>query len=239
MKLNLFLLSFLISNFAFGQNINFGINAEFGVNTVVGNHERNLDPRSDLVDKTNHLSSGFTSGFTLGYEWNNGFKIEADIFIDKREYETRFKSLNQEELSLIDQYKLNYISFPVKIGYNFGEKVNYFVNLGLMPSKLRTLKNEFFTFNDTLVASSGALVLSPVKSKTDIGGIIEIGANFKIIDKIKLITSIYYYESFSKMYGNLEEQLSINFPDVISDERRWRKFSVRLGIRYYLKTRKK
>lgn len=146
--------------------------------------------------------SGLAVGLTYEYFIDKHFSLGADLIYDQRGFNVRDTILNYSgNPNLIDQinkvdYRFNYISVPIKTGFNVGENLYGFVYLGLCPSLLidATTKTQTFNLDGTSIGSEQGDVFEQM-SEFDFSGIFEIGGGYKFKQRYWLFTS------FSYQYG--------------------------------------
>jgi hypothetical protein len=146
--------------------------------------------------------SGLAVGLTYEYFIDKHFSLGADLIYDQRGFNFRDTILNysgnpnlNDQINKVD-YQFNYISVPIKTGFNVGNNLYGFVSLGLCPSLLidATTKSHTFNLDGTFTGSEKGDVFEQM-SKFDFTGIFEIGGGYKFKQRYWLFTS------FSYQYG--------------------------------------
>jgi hypothetical protein len=146
--------------------------------------------------------SGLAVGLTYEYFIDKHFSLGADLIYDQRGFNFRDTILNysgnpnlNDQINKVD-YQFNYISVPIKTGFNVGNNLYGFVSLGLCPSLLidATTKSHTFNLDGTFTGLEKGDVFEQM-SKFDFTGIFEIGGGYKFKQRYWLFTS------FSYQYG--------------------------------------
>jgi hypothetical protein len=78
------------------------------------------------------------------------------------------------------EYKFNYISLPIKLGYNIGNKIHAFGNIGVVPSFLlnSSIKSPGL-FTSQAVLTHRIDNITSISRRFDVGGLIEFGGGVK------------------------------------------------------------
>jgi hypothetical protein len=145
-------------------------------------------------DTKNRVS--YIRGLTYEYLLNNSFSLSADLLLDLRgfHYEvpmyddlghpTGYSGTTREDFA--------YLSFPLKAGYNIGDNLYGYVNLGVIPAIL---------LNSVVTIPIGSLLGDRTYNnysnnrKFDISALIELGGGYSISERIRLCTSISFQNS--------------------------------------------
>lgn len=176
--------------------------------------------------------SGLAAGLTYEYFIDKHFSLGADLIYDQRGFNFRDTILNYsgnpdltDQINKVD-YRFNYISVPIKTGFNVGENLYGFVSLGLCPSLLidATTKNHTFNLDGTFIGSEKGEVFEQM-SKFDFTGIFEIGGGYKFKQRYWLFTSFSYQYGIFTFYS---PTYSTN------GENRHRGTTLSLGLKYGL-----
>ncbi len=146
---------------------------------------------------------GLLSGLNYEYLSSKGFSIGADLLYNQQGF--KLKCAFTDELgNSIGNFELkfnyDYFSFPVKVGYTFGNKFKAFGKIGVVPSFLIKAE-EVFPIPDMQgnVSRYETQNVTSDITKIDIGGLIEIGAEYGIIDNIDLFSSVIGRKSITKI----------------------------------------
>lgn len=149
--------------------------------------------------------TGLAVGLTYDYTFKKYFSAGADIIYNQRGFSLDWPLVDNQGnyigRDMTYNYNYDYITLPLKAGFNYGKKFYGFINLGVTPSVLVSAKVK----NPIFIEENGALVPTHyVKTnvfqdmkKFDIGGFAEIGAGYKIKERYWLYSSVSYQHSFT------------------------------------------
>jgi len=203
-----------------GQNHFIGV--ESGVN-------RTNVAAKNIFDNEN-FRTGLNIGITYDYIFKNHFSAGADIVYNQRGFTSDINFTDflgnptgqKETLS----FYYDYLTVPLKVGYNYGTTFYSFANIGLTPSVLLDAK----TIIPVIGLAESVLFRERynVKNKVnqfDIGGILEIGGGYKFKDRLWGVLSFSYRHSLTTFTN------STYFPD---SKARHYGVTVNLGLKYAL-----
>ena len=91
------------------------------------------------------------------------------------------------------QFNYDYLSLPVKAGYQLGEKFHGFLNLGVVPSILVDAETIIENMN---TGKSESYSQTDRVNKFDLAALLELGAGFKIKERYNFFASAGYQNSF-------------------------------------------
>jgi hypothetical protein len=177
-----------------GQNHLLGVKGSVGranvssSNFIINNHYRNslaIGLTYDCLFKKH-----FSVGGELSY---NQFGFTNDIiYMDEVGTPTGEKATNR--------YNYDYLSIPLKVGFNYGTTVYGFANLGLINSILVDAKTILpaIDFNGIVIPEETLNVTDRV-NRFDIGGFVEIGGGCKFKERYWLFTSFSFQHSFTSI----------------------------------------
>ncbi len=176
--------------------------------------------------------SGLSGGFTYEYLIDKHFSLGADLIYDQRGFNLRDTLLNysgnpnlRDQINKVD-YLFNYISVPIKTGFNVGDNLYGFISLGLCPSILvdAKTKTRMFNLDGTSIGSERGDVFEQM-SKFDFAGIFEIGGGYKFKHRCWLFTSFSYQYGIFTYYS----------PTYLTNgENRHKGTTLSLGLKYGL-----
>lgn len=124
---------------------------------------------------------GINAGVTYEVMLNEKFTLGADFQYTQKGF--RMTSTFTDEFGnaagepFTQRFNYDYVSIPLKAGFTFGDKLSGFVNLGVVPSMLleaRTISPPIAQIPQQIY-----LVTRSV-TKFDLGGMLEIGANYSV-----------------------------------------------------------
>jgi len=218
-KLLLIILTGISMNLA-GQVHSIGI--QFGSNLT--------NMKGDDSFKDSKFRNGIIGGFNYEHLFKDNFSLGADLLYSQqgfKDYMT-FTDVNGSIIGGREEIKFyyDYLVLPIKFGYSIGHKLKGFAKVGVCPSIL--LKAE-----TTLpkVDSEGNLIgyeafdVKDYVSKFDLGGLIELGADYGILDNLTLFTSASFRQSLTTFSNSLYFSES---------KMRHYGFALSLGLKYNL-----
>ena len=172
----------------------------------------------NVSSNENYLSdndprSGFAYGLTYENRLDNHLLIGANLMYYQRGYQDEmplFIRSNMEPLLHGSYgYHFNYLALPLKWGYIIGDKVSGFANIGLIPSYLVDAKmylpeSNINIFSINSLSSSYSSSNSPQTfreylTKFDLAGLIEIGTNIKLSNKLLISATVSYQHSITSI----------------------------------------
>jgi len=196
-KLLLIILTGISMNLA-GQVHSIGI--QFGSNLT--------NVTSDNSFEGSKFRSGIIGGFNYEYLFKDNFSLGADLLYSQQgfKYKLTYTDSNGYLFGGSADSKLyyDYLALPIKFGYSIGHKLKGFAKVGVCPSIL--LKAETTM---PLEDSKGNLIGYQTfddkenVSKFDLGGLIELGADYGILDNLKLFTSVSFRQSLTTFSNSL------------------------------------
>lgn len=165
-----------------------------------GVSQTNVSAENFLTD--NKFRAGISSGMTYEYILKKYFTLGADIIYNQRGFINYIiftdQSGNPTGRKEPTYFNYDYISIPVKAGFNIGNKIYGFANIGVCPSVLIDAKIKLSTFDsDANVIGTEIINVTDKVSKFDFSGIAELGGGYKFKDRFWLYTSIGYQHSFT------------------------------------------
>ena len=175
----------------FGQNHIVGLKG--GINLT------NVNSSNFLISNENR--TGFNGGLTYEYRLNTKFGLGMDLLYFQKGFTNDIVFLddngNPTGESATSEFNYDYLSLPLKAGFVRGDKFLGFANLGIIPSLLISAKTLSPTiggfFEETTINVTDRL------TKFDLGGLVEIGANYKVAPDILLSVTCGYQHSFTSI----------------------------------------
>lgn len=151
---------------------------------------------SDNFLNDNKYRTGFSSGLTYNYRFAENFNIGAELLYDQKGFKNEIVFTDEEGNQIgekgVSEFKYNYISFPIKVGFILGNRIAGFINLGIVPSFLINAETIIPTPDDNIIIDNTDDV-----TKFDFAGLFEIGGTYKFNDRFLLLASIDYQGSFT------------------------------------------
>ena len=176
---------------AVGQNQFIGVKGSVNLTNISSSDIRNTDYRT-----------GLSSGITYEYLFGKHYSLGADIIYNQRgfrDYLTLTDNTgNPTGEKAIYKYNYDYLSIPIKTGFNIGNTFYSFANIGLIPSILVNAKTFLPPFDiNAKVGGSDVIDLTNKVTKFDLAGLIEIGGGYKFKNRYWLFSSIGYQQSIT------------------------------------------
>lgn len=179
----------LFSVVVYGQKQYFGLKSGIGFTNLF------IDGDGSLND----FRIGFNGGLTYEYQFKSNLQIEVDfVYAQKGAKEDVIftDQYGQPTAESTIHYNYDYLSLPIKGGYSFGNKLEGFINLGIVPSLLINAQLRIPGLN---VSEDGAIDIKDDVQKIDLSGLVEIGGNYILKDRLLLFTSFAYQHSFTQL----------------------------------------
>jgi hypothetical protein len=146
--------------------------------------------------------TGVTAGLTYEYLLNKYFSVGADLIYSQKGFTSDLLFANQAWPGGLQsetiQFSYDYLSLPVKAGFNVGNKLYGFMNIGVVPSLLvnaRTIR-PLINANGEKTGSS-VFNATSVARKFDFAGLAEIGGGYKIKNRFWVFASFTFESSFT------------------------------------------
>lgn len=150
----------------------------------------------------NDARTGLTAGLTYEFLIKKHFSIGADLIYNQRGFTDDLIFTDNLGNPTFEKYKIkfnyDYISLPVKTGFNIGTKLFGFTNIGVIPSLLVDAKTIAPTFDtDGKLTGKETFDVTNQVSKFDFAGLVEIGGGYKLNGRYWLFTSLSYQYSLT------------------------------------------
>jgi hypothetical protein len=149
-----------------------------------------------------NFGTGLAIGLTYDYLFKKHFSAGADIIYNQRGFTNDIIFTddlgNPTGRKEIIKFYYDYITMPLKVGFNYGKTVYGFANLGLTPSILVDAKTitPTYDYNGTVITGETSNITNEV-NRFDIGGLVEIGGGYKFKGRYWLFSSFSYQHSFT------------------------------------------
>jgi len=152
---------------------------------------------------------GNNYGFMYEVLFKDKYSISIDLFYNQRGYKDKlsFNNANEEAgVTSVLNFNCDYLSFPVKIGYSIGNTFKKYINIGVNPSLLLNSQTSSPVVNAGKI--TGTLNYNSENSlkNFDIGGLIEIGLLYPVVEHVNLFSSVMYSQSFNSFYKHTINQ---------------------------------
>jgi len=175
-----------------GQNHLIGVKGSANsTNVVSSNFLSQTDPRT-----------GLSAGLTYEFLIKKQFSIGVDLIYNQRGFTDDIVFTdnlgNPTSVKYTSKFNYDYVSLPLKSGFNIGNKLYGFTNIGLIPSLLIDAKMTIPSIDlDLNLTGEKILDVTNLVSKFDLAGLVEIGGGFKINGHYWLFASFSYQHSFT------------------------------------------
>ena len=157
-------------------------------------------------DNSNYRKA-FNGGITYDYFFDNNLSLSCDFIYNQRGWIDEFNYIIVEtqpiEKTACIKYNYNYLSFPLQIGFNFGDKLSGFANIGIIPSVLLEANIISPSFDENgRISNHNSIDIKKHIEKLDWATILEAGIAYKIKNRYFLFTSFAYQRSFTNNSSN-------------------------------------
>jgi hypothetical protein len=156
---------------------------------------------SNLLSQTDSRT-GLTAGLTYEYLFKKHFSVGADLIYNQRGFTNDIVFTdnlgNPTGEKHTTKFNYDYLTVPIKTGFNIGTKLYGFTNIGIIPSLLVDAKTTTPTFDtDGKLTGNETFDVTNRVSKFDFAGLVEIGGGYKLKGRYWLFTSFSYQHSFT------------------------------------------
>lgn len=192
MKNELLIIVIIISLKVAGQTPLIGLKGGVNFpNITASNFITQSDPRK-----------GLTAGLTYELLFEKDFSIGADLIYNQRGFTNDFVIFddlgNPSDEKYKSKFNYDYISLPIKAGFNTGTKLYGFTNIGVIPSLLVDARSTLPTFDsDAVFTGNKTFDVTELVSKFDFAGLLELGGGYKFKGRYWLFTAFSYQVSFT------------------------------------------
>jgi len=189
----MFLIILTITTFKVaGQNHLVGVKG--GINRT------NITSRN-FTDQNDYITTLF-AGLTYEYLFKKHLLVGADLIYFQRGFTSDIVFTddlgNPTDEKYTIKFNYDYVSLPIKTGFNIGNEFYGFTNIGVIPSLLVDAKTISPTFNtDGMVTGNELFDATSRVTKFDFAGLAEIGGGYKFKNSYWLFTSFAYQHSFT------------------------------------------
>ncbi len=158
---------------------------------------KNSNVKSENFENTKSRK-GIELGLSLERNHSKNIFSELGLLYSQKGFvlEGPFTDLTGQPTGYISKTHLNYnyLSLPIKVGYQYGNKISGFINFGLAPSLLLNSKHVSEEIEGIMEEISGST--TGIVSKFDIVGLVELGGRYKLSDSWFLFSSLGLESSF-------------------------------------------
>ena len=167
-------------------------------------------------------------GYAVGQNQNNNFavginyeactkmniRLGAELLYDRRGFDLGYTVITTTgDYTIKNQHHINYLSVPLKIGYQIGNRYFMFADVGICPSyKVKS------TLTYPLIDSTGNSIGSKKEhlediNNYDIGGFWDCGLGYNLYDKFSIVAVMRRQRSFwnfSDLYAMKHQFMTIS-----------------------------
>lgn len=209
-----------ISYFAFGQKQCIGLQG--GLNLT------NFTSKEGFSNTS--TKTGFIGGITYDLMLTEKYVLEIDVLYSQRGVNNQFSIIDdfgQYAGQVETEMNYDYLSFPVKIGYELGNKLRVIPKIGIVPAAIikAEITSPTFGGNGGIVTGKETIDHKDYVSKFDFGGIVEIGIETNLSENIIFCSNLNYKHSLTTFSNS-------DYFD--GQDMRHYGFSIAVGLKYIL-----
>jgi opacity protein-like surface antigen len=139
--------------------------------------------------KDDSYRKGISSGINYELVFSDKYSVGVDLLYNQNGFQEKIiyrdNSGNEIITDIKTKFNYDYLSLPIKFGYQIGNKFKGFAKIGIIPSLLINAKTIVPNFDtDGNITEWQALNVFNDVSKFDFAGLFEIGIGYKLIDRI-------------------------------------------------------
>ncbi|WP_299583976.1 outer membrane beta-barrel protein [uncultured Sunxiuqinia sp.] len=210
---------FLVSSVALGQKHLIGIQG--GVNLT------NFSSNESFENTT--FRTGWIGGLTYDWLLNDKYRFGLDILYAQRGIKDKFYLMDDNGVytgEIKTEMNYDYLSFPLKFGYVFGNRVRLIPKIGIVPALVMKAEITVPGFDDNgMITGWETVDHKDYVTQFDLGGIGELGIETDLSERLILCSSFSYKHSFTTFSNS-------GYFD--GYQLRHYGFSIALGIKYRL-----
>lgn len=190
------------------------------------------DQSGDFLKNTESVRR-FSFGLDYGFKFKNNLKIGGNIlfsqtgFKDPLIFTDEFGNPTDKD-PVYTEFLYDYLSIPIKVGYEYGNKGFVYGNIGIATSFLLNAKTSSPAFNEYFeeVGRSEFDVTNNV-APIEVGGIIEVGFGYTFLENLSVYLEGSFHHGFTTISTNeyFKGKTILNY-----------RASANIGIRYKLNT---
>lgn len=160
---------------------------------------------SGLKVKNGHKNDtrwAYTGGFSLDYNLNKHFVLGADVLYAPRGvHNDRWViGIGGMRAKVSNQYDLEYLSVPLKAGFQLGKKLKGTLFIGVVPSGLLVAYRK--VGSDDTSGETKDQVTGDYK-RFDMAGMLELNGDYQIKERYSIGVSVNAQQSFTEVRKNL------------------------------------
>ena len=219
MRQTLIFLFILISSVAFGQKHLIGIQGGLSFTNFTS---------KESFENTSRRT-GFIGGVTYDFMLTEKYRIGVDILYSQQGVKDKFILTNDNDVFIGEEkteMNYDYLSLPIKFGYELGEKIKMIPKIGVVPAFVLKAEITTPTFDGNgIVTGKETIDHIDYVSKFDFGGIVELGIETDLTKNIIFCSNLNYKHSLTT-FSNSDYFEGQNM--------RHYGFSIAVGLKYKL-----
>lgn len=209
----------LISSAAFGQTHYLGLQGGLNLTNFMS---------KESFENTK-MRTGFIGGFTYDFMFSEKYRIGVDILYSQQGATDKFILMNDNGVYIGEEnteMNYDYLSIPIKFGYETGDKIKIIPKIGIVPAFLINAEMSSPTFDGSGTMTGHEYIdHKDYVSKFDFRGLIEMGIETNLSQNIIFCSNINYKHSLTT-FSNSDYFDGQNM--------RHYGFSVAVGLKYVL-----
>lgn len=197
------------------------IGAQFGLNlsNVYG---------TDFSKNFEYMPS-FSAGFTYEFQLKNNILLGSGISYERKGFQDEITFTNEEGMSLgvyDSKFRYNYLSLPLKAGYQIGQKWTGYIYLGVVPAYLLDAQITGPDFsNEGVYEEDENYDITDDVNVFELSGLLELGSVYHLNNKFALFVNASYLMGFTPVYKESDSPHPKNH-----------RINISLGVKYALKS---
>lgn len=189
MRILFFTFALFFASSGYAQEHFVGITGGSGISNITGNHPVNNPENRTFLQ----------GGVSYAFHFARFAHIEADLMYTSRGY--NIKMLHTDDVgaltgeTTISSWQFSYLALPVKVGLHFGNKLLFFLNTGVVSSRLLHAAYDFPGIEDLMPSQS--VNLTEYVRTFDFAGLVEAGVSIPLSNALFITTHVSYAHSFT------------------------------------------
>jgi hypothetical protein len=176
---------------AFGQTHIIGMQAGLNLTNITANE----------IFYNSEMRAGFTGGITYDLKLSDRYRIGVDVLYSQQGFTEKFSLVDEIGTyygEVNSEMNFDYLSIPIKFGYEMGTKIKIIPKIGIVPAFPVTAESIIPKLNDSKVVIGQETVdQMGYISKFDFGGLIEIGIERALSEKLIICSALAYKHSLT------------------------------------------
>ncbi len=182
----------LITSSVVGQKHYIGLQAGFSMT--------NSSAKENFIDTK--MRTGFDGGINYIYKFSEKYRLGIDVLYSQKGFTNNINITDDVGVFIGEEkmeFNYDYFCIPLKIGYEFGNKLKLIPTIGIVPSYLLKAEETIaptFDSNENIITHE-VLDTKKYVSKFDLGGIVELGIESLLSDNLIFCPGINYKHSLT------------------------------------------